>query len=110
MNINDRDIDVEAQLQYLGETDNHYAKCKAWFLYATQNLKVKRSLAFLAVEKGSIADRTAIAETSESYRAALADYRDASYELERVRAKRNTAQLSIEVWRSQESSKRALIV
>ena len=99
--------EVETALAYLGETVNDYAMHKAHFLYQAQHIKTVRSLSFLEAPKGTVGDRTAYSETSEAYKAALQAYRDAAYEYERTRAKRQHAELQIELWRSQQASLRA---
>ena len=98
--------EVEAALEYLGGTDNDYAMAKARFLYATQHLKTVRSLAFLEAPAGTVGDRTAYSETSETYKTAVSDYRDACYEYERVKAKRQHCELKIELFRTLEASRR----
>ena len=97
--------DVEKALNYLGGSDENYAMAKARFIYEGQNIKTVRSLAFLEASTGTVADRTACSETSEAYRAALSSYRDSAYEYERLRAKRLTAELQIELWRSISSAR-----
>ena len=102
--------ELEEAIHYISGSDDHYAMCKARFLYETQNLKTQRSLAFLDAPASTVADRTAYSETAESYRAATASYRDAAYDYERCKNKRLSCQLKIDIWRSLESTKRSLIV
>ena len=106
MNIND----IQASLEYLGETDEKYGTLKANFMAQKELLRSAYSISFLEVEKGSVEFRKAVAHTSARYIQAVSDYRDACADYEILRAKRLSAELNIELYRSLLSAKKQGIV
>ena len=98
--------DVAKALTYLADTDIEYATNVARVKALDYQIKTIKALVFLDKE-GSVADRTAKSESSQAYRAFVKDYETAVYDKEVVAAKRKRAELTIEVWRSLNSNRRA---
>jgi nitrogenase subunit NifH len=67
--------------------------------------KVVRGIQFLESEKKTVADREADAESSPEYKAIVEDIENAWSEAETLKTKMRAAELTIEVWRSQNSSR-----
>ena len=106
MNIND----VQYALEYLGETDERYGTLKANFMAQKELLKSSYSLSFLETQTGSVEHRKATAYSSVRYITAVGDYKDACCDYEILRAKRVSAELNIELYRSLLSAKKQGIV
>jgi len=96
-------------LRYLEESEEPYARAMANREAAEAATKIARDSAFLASE-GTVAERQALAGTANDYRAALEKLEAAYFELELLKAKRMRATLTLEVWRSLNSNRRAGIV
>lgn len=100
------DDQVSKALTYLAETDEKAAMMKAdverkEFLY-----KRAKDLTFKLAE-GTVADRNAIAGTSDKVAEAAEAWFVAIEHCEGVKAKRQRAALVIEVWRSCQANRRA---
>lgn len=106
MNIND----IQASLEYLGETDEKYGTLKANYMAQKELLKSAYSLSFLETQTGSVEHRKAVSYSSARYITAVSDYRDACADYEILRAKRLSAELNIELYRSLLSAKKQGIV
>lgn len=96
---------VERALKYLEESEEAYARAIARREAADSAAKVAREVAFLEAS-GTVAERTAMATTSDAYRAAIADCETALVDAELSKAKRQRALLVIEVFRTLEASRR----
>jgi len=96
---------VSAALQYLGETDEVRAKLSARVKALEYEAKSIRGLVFLDAS-GTMAEKEAKAVSSAPYRAWIEDYENAYAECETIKAKRERAVLSIDVWRSLNASRR----
>lgn len=97
---------VDAAMHYLAETDEPHAKAKSLAKGREHALKTIRAQAFLDAA-GGVGEREQIAYASHAYRAAVDRYTEAVYELEILENKRLRAQLTIDLWRTLEASRRA---
>lgn len=104
MTLSDRS--VEQALEYLAQTEEEFAKAVGRKAVVDDLQKIALSQEFLVAGGGSVAERDAKARTTERYRAAVADTEDAYTNEALLRAKRLRYEASIEVWRTQESSRR----
>lgn len=82
-----------------------YGAARGHLAYCDANLRRVKSLEMVELE-GSIGDREARAYASEAYRQAIEDLEDATADYETLRAKREAAVMTIEVWRSQNSGRK----
>ena len=92
-------------LRYLAETDLNYAEAKAALESAEILRKRVRARVFL-VEDGTVAERNAEAETHCDAEAADDQYVQAIKTFEELKARRQRAELLIDVWRSLEATRR----
>lgn len=102
------DIDEERvgkAMRYLAETDLAYAEAKANLELAEILRKRVRSRVFLT-EDGTVAERQAEAETHHDTEAADDQYVQAIKAFEELKARRQRAELLIDVWRSLEATRR----
>lgn len=102
------DIDEERvgkAMRYLAETDLHYAEAKAALESAEILRKRVRARVFLT-EDGTVAERQAEAETHTDTEAADDQYVQAIKAFEELKARRQRAELLIDVWRSLEATRR----
>lgn len=102
------DIDedrVGKAMRYLAETDLPYAEAKAALESAEILRKRVRARVFLT-EDGTVAERQAEAETHHDTEAADDQYVQAIKAFEELKARRQRAELLIDVWRSLEATRR----
>lgn len=102
------DIDEERvgkAMRYLAETDLTYAEAKGALESAEILRKRVRARVFLTAE-GTVADRQARAECDHDAETADAAYVEAIKRFEELRARRQRAELLIDVWRSLEATRR----
>ena len=95
---------VEAAVEYLRDTARQYGQARGRALYTENNLR--RVKALNMPPEGAVAAREAEAYASVAYRDALEDMENAVAEAETIRALRDAAIYTIEVWRSQNSTRR----
>jgi hypothetical protein len=93
-------------LRYLARTEDDYAKAKATRIYLEETQRTVRATLFVGAEGKSVAEREAKALSATEYSEHCAKLRDAVYDEEILRAKRLRYELSIEVWRTKEASRR----
>ena len=96
---------VEAAVEYLRDTAKQYGQARGHALYAENNLRRVKALVMLEYT-GSLGEREAQAYASDQYKEALQTMEDAVAESETIRALREAANYTIEVWRSQNSTRR----
>jgi hypothetical protein len=99
--------DMFQSLTYLGATDEDYARAKAHLEFCRYKIKHHHAMAYLEAAGSTVADRQANAECHEDYRQAIRDFRGATYDYEHLRSKRKHAELTIDLFRTLESSRRA---
>lgn len=100
------DEKVEGAMRYLAETDEDYANAKGDTERFDILRKRTRMRAFLAHD-GTVAERNAEAEIDGDVEAADSAYVNAVIKYETYRAKRQRAELVVEVWRTIQSNRRA---
>lgn len=93
-------------LRYLARTEEDFAKAKASRIFLEETQKTVRATLFQEAGDGSVASREAYAYSHAKYQEHCGKLRDAVYDEELLKAKRLRYELSIEVWRTQESSRR----
>lgn len=99
------DEKLEAALRYLAITDEAYAVAKANLERSEILRKRVRARVFLEAS-GTVAERQAIAEGSAESAGADDAYIEALGSAEMLKAKRQRAEIVIDVWRSLNASKR----
>lgn len=97
---------VDTALDHLATTEEAYAKAKALRIFLEETQKTVKATLFQEAGGGSVASREAYALTRPAYEEHCVKLRDAVYDEELLRAKRLRYELSIEVWRTQEASRR----
>jgi hypothetical protein len=101
-------IDLERRdkaLQYLIDTDEKTAKARAYQLGLEKQEKTIIGTLVLASE-GTVAEKEATARTSHEYKCWREDYENAVADYEILKNRRHTAELIIEVWRSEGANRR----
>lgn len=97
--------EAEKHLDYLAETDEAYANAITAAKAKNFLIKKRMSQAFLAA-KGAVETRKQEAEVNEDVLQSKKEYLKAFNESEILSAKRETARLKWEHWRSLEASRR----
>ena len=95
---------MEKSLTYLADTDETCAGHRADHARAEFAAKSIRNVIFKACE-GTIAERNAEADTSESYKAAKEREFDEFFKYEAMKNKRATESIVIDTWRSLNSAR-----
>lgn len=96
---------AESALNYLAKTDQEWAEAKAR-VQATDYLR-KSTRAEIKLEKEAANNvRLDIAEASDTYRRVCGDHVDAIQAFALIDARRKSAELRIEVWRSENAARR----
>lgn len=96
---------LEKALTFLATTDERSADLKGQVARKEYGAKLARSKIYL-VSEGSVEARKAKAEVSVEVEQAEDELAQAIVEHEKVKAKRATEELIVEVWRSVEASRR----
>ena len=102
------DIDEERvgkAMRYPAETDLPYAEAKA-ALESSEILRKRVRARVFLTEDGTVAERQAEAETHHDTEAADDQYVHAIKAFEELKARRQRAELLIDVWRSLEATRR----
>lgn len=96
---------MEQALAYLSDTDEECAALRADVERA--EFKAKRTkAAVFTISDGSVADRNAVAETSNETAAAYEQYFTALHKFDAMKNKRSTQAIVFEAWRSLNSNRR----
>ncbi len=101
---------VAAALAYLSKTDEEWARSCASLEAAELGVKTARDIAFLEFDGGTQAERSARANTTATVRQAYKALEDAVFSKRLIEARRARAILTIDVWRSLNSNRRAGMV
>lgn len=96
---------MESAMEYLAETDRDYALEKAELARSEIARKRARAKAFLVAD-GSVAERQAKAEVAEEVGEADDRYIKAIELFEVLKARRERAEIVIDVWRSLNAARR----
>jgi hypothetical protein len=99
------DTQLSDALDFLSRTDHEAAEAKVFAMRKEYLVDLARKQLFLTSE-GNIEIRKATAETSRAVQQSINEYLDATVALERLKARRTTAALRIEVWRTQSANQR----
>lgn len=97
---------MEAALQYLIDTDFEYAELDGAVKNAENKADLSKQIAYVRAEGSNIKEREAVAGTSTAYQNALDEHTAAYIAFKKVKAKRDTAQAVIDVWRSLNAARR----
>ncbi len=101
---------LESNLDFLIETDQKYAHAKACMQALDKQEKTIIAQELLLSNEKTVALREANARVSPAYDKWKIDYKLAVYDYEIIRNKRSTANIIIEVWRSQLSAQKEGII
>lgn len=101
------DTRLEQAMHYLATTDAESAELKGNVARAEYVCKSARARALLCSEEKTVESRKADAETSQLVKEAEDEYAKALVASEKIRAKRTTEALVVEVWRSLQANRRA---
>lgn len=101
-----KDARCEKAISYLARTDSECAVLKANVARMEYGAKLARARLFLLAEGGSVEARKASADISEDVQAAEGRVADAIEAYEKVRAKRQTEELVVEIWRTTQANRR----
>lgn len=96
---------VDRAFNYLAESDEPWARACATLEAAEMAQKQEREIAFLEAE-GTQAERAARANSAGRVKLAAKAVETATYEKELLKARRATALVCIDIWRTLESSRR----
>ena len=99
--------DVDRCLQYLRDNAEKDAQSRAERLYLEQWLKTVLAQEQAKMNAGSVAAAEMMARASDAFIAALEGWKQSIFEDERRRFLRSAAETKIEVFRTQEASRRA---
>jgi hypothetical protein len=97
---------LEKALRFLAETDEKAAELKVQVHRKSYIVDLSRKREFLKADGSSIEAKKSIAEVSEQVRDAINEELESELEWEKLRAKRATEELIVEVFRTLEASRR----
>lgn len=97
---------LEQALQYLAETDNEYAYWKAHVLRAEYLAEVAEDMVYLSLTEGPVEERKRRANVSDEHKKAQETYFDTVAKFENLRAQRQRHVHVIDIYRTQEASRR----
>ncbi len=100
---------AEKALIYMAETDRDYAALKADLERKRYACKRMRAHEFLSQESGSVEQKKANAEISAGVMLAEDELTEVLVAYETIAAKRKTEQLILDIYRTEESTRRAMI-
>ena len=93
-------------LRYLARTEEDFAKAKASRIFLEETKRTVVATLFAEAPDGSVASREAYAYSHADYKAHCAKLQEAVYDEELFKAKRLRYELTVEVWRTTEASRR----
>lgn len=96
---------TEKAVEYIRDNADDLAYARAQAKFLDHERKVIRAT-HIADKTGTVLDRESYAETQEDYLECLEKMRDAVYKSELIATKIKAAELTIEVWRTQQASSR----
>lgn len=100
------DDDVEKAILYLANSSKEYADTKALMKHLEVYRKSIRASEILKATGKTISENNTRGEASEAYKEVLSRYKDSVAAFTLIDAYRNVAELKVEVFRTQEASKR----
>ena len=99
------DITVEKSLEYLASTDRQLGEVHGRVEGINHHIKTAKAVAFLEAS-GTVGERQAHADCNPDVVALINEYENVVGERETIRTTRKRAELTIEVWRTQQASSR----
>lgn len=100
------DDDVEKAILYLANSAKDYAETKALMKHLEVYRKSIRASEVLKATGKTMTENNTRGEASEAYKEILSRYKDSVAAFTLIDAYRNVAELKVEVFRTQEASKR----
>lgn len=97
---------AEKALNFLVDTDSKLAQLEGELRNAEQRAEIAEQMAFLESVGANIREREAKAKTSPKYLAALSDVTQAEIDYKTLKYQRQSADILIGMFRTQESSRR----
>ena len=97
--------DVEKALDYLVKTDEEAAMARALMSFIEDKKKTVKATEMLKHD-GAISSREMEALASGAYKEVLEEYKAAVYDYELLRNRRKSAELVVEVWRTESANQR----
>jgi hypothetical protein len=94
-------------LKFLVETDEVAAKAKAYMIGLDKQEKTILAIELLKTKGATAQERDAVARASEPYAQWLKKYEESVYDFEKLRNERNSEELVVECWRSENANRRA---
>ena len=98
---------AEKALNFLVDSDHKLALLEGELRNAEQRADIQEQLGFLEANGANVREREAKAKTEAKYLAALGDVTRAEIEYKTLKYQRQTADILINMWRTQESTRRA---
>lgn len=98
--------EAEKAYHYIAQTDEAIAQAKARLMAAEYGVKTAEAVCYLDAT-GTVEERKSVARCAPRYTEAVSEHEDAVLEFETIKAKRQRALLAIELYRTQEASRRA---
>ena len=98
--------DPEKTADFIIRSAKPYAQAKANRMYLEEFRKTKKALLMNASDGKTVSDREAYAYAHPEYEEVLNKFKDAILEEETLRVQIKGAELTIEIWRSQNASNR----
>jgi len=99
------DEQLEKALRYIAETDEPHAMAKMQLMANEQDIKTQKAIAFEEME-GSATEKNAKVCKENNVCKAVREWSTAIFEYQLLENKRKRAFITIEVWRSQNASRR----
>lgn len=97
---------LEQALQFLAETDFEYAQWKSMVLRSEYMSEVAEDMVYLALTDGTVEERKRKANVSDEHRKAQEEHFQAVAKFENLRAQRQRHIHVIDIYRTQEASRR----
>ena len=97
---------LQKALTYLANTDEPYAKARAYLDAMKVREKTVLATSYLNISGGTVAEKDHKARESKAYEEWQKNYEDAVYDHEIMRNKRSTEALIVEVWRTESANQR----
>lgn len=98
--------DPHAAAEFIIKSAKPYAQAKANRMYLEEHRKTCKALLMNESDGKTVSDREQYAYSHASYQALLNSYKDAILEEETLRVQMKGAELTIELWRSENASNR----
>ena len=101
---------VYQALNYMGETDETYARSRANMEWLKHQSKVVYSMAAMESSETTVKGRECDAETSKAYQEAMRKWTDSIYDYHLIASKRKRAETTIDLFRTLSATRRTGVV